>query len=340
MLPKARAQWSVKRAAIVAIGMGLVGLIIGVVSYYNRGVQPTPQVETSSPTAAIPADQLIGLGYLPADTNIAFAVQFGPVVAYAERIKKDPRELLVQAGIPAKVYDSFTSLGLTLAQIDHIAGGSSLGDVTFSLRLSLVVVLRGPLTDENEFIHKLKAKKHAIKERYDAELAGLPLNLVRVSPTIWVFGLDEKDFKAVDRGGFGVGGKQFPAGLSQATAEQVPPNAAVWLATNDEQWSEKPGVKLLVGEVMKKKDWLPVLASGRSASVSLSLEDQPRLRLFIKTTDEPTGDHLRKYFQKLATNDDKIRHGGGGTLAFYDAPIDPLNGYATISRFLSETGKQ
>ena len=158
--PKAHAQWSVQRAAFVAIGMGLIGLVAGVVVYYRSGIiQPKPQVETPPPTAAIPADQLVGLGYLSDDTNITFAVQPGPILAYAERMKKDPRELLIQAGIPAKVYDSFTSLGLTLQQIDHIAGGTSFGDIAFTLRLTLVLVLRGPFSDEDEFLHKLKARK-------------------------------------------------------------------------------------------------------------------------------------------------------------------------------------
>ncbi|HEV3383682.1 MAG TPA: hypothetical protein VG097_02640 [Gemmata sp.] len=343
MLPKARAQRSVKRAVLVALGMGLAGLIVGVVVYSrNGGVQNNPKPETPPPSVAIPADQLLGLGYLSDDTNIAFAVQPGPIVAYAERMKKDPRELLIQAGIPAKVYDSFTSLGFTLPQIEHIAGGTSFGDITFTFRLTIVLVLRGPLANEDEFLHKLKARKQAIKERYDVELAGFPgfpVLLARVSPTIWVFGLDNKDFKAVDRGGYGSGGKQLPAGLSQAIAEQVPPTAAAWLATSDEQWSEKPALKLLIGEAMKKKEWLPVLARGRSAIAALSFDEPPRFRLFIKTTDEASGEQLRNYFQKLASSDDTVRLGGGGQLGFYDAPIDPMSGYATIARFLTDAVK-
>jgi hypothetical protein len=344
--PKARAQWSVKRAVIVALAMGVVGLIVGVVVYNFRGNKKLKD-ELEPPamaTAAIPADQLFGLGYLPADTNIAFAVQTSPVIAYSERMNKDPRDVLIQAGIPAKLFDGLINLGITLQDIEHFVGGTSIGDGAWTIRLSLVLVLRKPLNNEDEFLHKLKAKKQAAKARYDVEVfgilpQGIPLMLARISPTVWFFGWDAKDFKAVDSGGFGPGGKQFPAGLSQAIAEQVPPNAAVWLATNDEQWSEKPGVRILVGELMKKKEWLPVLARGRSVLAAFSLEETPRLRLMIKAADPTTGEHLRTYFESQAKVNDKVRHGGSGELAFYDAPVDPMNGFATITRFLSDAVK-
>jgi len=338
---KDRAQLSIKRTVLVALGMGLVGLFVGVAGYYFQGnVHPLPPPETPTTNSAIPADQLIGLGYLPDDTNIAFAIQFGPVAAYADKMKKDPREMLVQAGIPPKVFDDLSGAGLSLSQIDHLVGGTYLGDGAVTPRLSLALVLRRPIEKEDEFLHKLQARKRSSKERYDIELAKLPLILARVSPTIWFFGLDEKDFKAVDRGGYGAGGKQFPAGLGQAIVERIPPNATAWLATNDEQWSEKPGVKLLIGQgLIGKKEWLPVLAKGKSALVAFSLDDPPRLRLFIKAVDEKTGGELRKYFQKLASADDAIRQGGGGELAFYDAPIDPMNVFAALSRFLADAGK-
>jgi hypothetical protein len=336
---KALARLSLMRATAITLGMGLLGLIAGVAIYYIQ-LKPKPEPEPEPPpmTAAIPAWQLSSLGYLPADTNIAFAIQPGPVVAYAARMNKEPRELLIQAGIPAKVFDSLTNLGLTLPQVDHIAGGTSFGDGIFTLRLAFVLTLRRPLADEDDFLHKLKARKQNGKAQFDIELGGFPMLLARVSPTIWVFGLVDKDFEAVDRGGYGAGGKQFPAALTQTIAEQIPPNAAAWVATNDEQWAEKPGVKLLIGQFMGKKDWLPVLAKGRAGLVALSLDDSPRFRLFIKTADETTGQQLRTYFQKMAATDDKVRHGGGGELAFLDTPFDPMHAFATLTRFLDAAG--
>jgi hypothetical protein len=336
--PKARAQWSVKRTVLIALGMGLLGVIAGYFTYLRSGPQPKgkPGPETSPSTSVKPATELVGLGYLPADTNIAFAIQAGPVVAYSEKLQKDPNALLIQAGIPAKVFDSIASFGLTLQQIDHIAGGTSLGDGAAELRLCVVLVLRSPLAKEGDSLHKLKARELGGKNRYSIDLNGFPMYLARMSPTIWVFGLDNnKDFEAVDRGGYGPGGKHFPQGLSQAIADRVPQNAALWIATDEHRWAEKNGVKLLI-EFMKKKEWLPVLARGRSALMAVSLDEPPRIRLFIKAADAKTGEQLRSYFQKLAASDDLARQGGSGDLAFYDAPIDPMNAFAIISRFLSD----
>ena len=344
---KARARRSLSRAVVLVLGMGLMGLIAGFAVYIVKGgfqPKPEPVLESQTTTAARPANQLIGLGYLPADTNIVFAVQPGPIAAYSAGANKDPREVLVQnlvqAGVPPKWFESLPDLGISLQQIDHIAGGTYLGEGAVSVRLTVVLVLRKPIENEDDFLHKLKARKRSGKERYDIELAGFPLQLERVSETIWVLGWDNKDFQAVEHGGFGAGGKQFPQGLSLAIAEKgIPPDAALWLATNDENWAEKSGVKLLVGELMKKKDWLPILANGRSAIVALSFEDPPRLRLLVKTANDATGDQLRAYFQKIAASHDKSRHGGGGDLAFFDAPIDPTNGIGTMRKFLEAAGK-
>jgi hypothetical protein len=333
---------SIVRAVTIALGMGLVGLIAGLIFYYfNNGFKsrPVPEQETPVLTAVTPAGRLAGLGYLPSDHNIAFAIQMGPILSYASRTNQEPRELLAAAGIPATVLDNLTALGLTLPQIDHIVGGTSLGDGSFSPRLTLVLALRRPLADEEGFLHKLKAKKVSGKARSDVELSGFPLQLARVSPTVWVFGLDQADFAAVDRGGFGPGGRQFPAGLTRAIGESLPPSAAAWLATDEEPWAEKPGVKLLIGTLLKKPDWLPVLARGRSALVALSFEDPPRWRLFLKTADEATGQQLRTYFKSLAANDDQVRHGGAGDLALYDAPFEPRNAFGAIKKLVEAAGK-
>jgi hypothetical protein len=339
---KARAQWSLMRALMVALVMGLFGLIAGVIVYYSNvgfhradvGEPPPP------PNAVIRAADLIGLGYLPADDNIAFAIQPNPIVEYAQRVHQEPGQLLVQAGIPEKVMSTLTQLGLTLPQISHVVGGTSLGDGAVTLRLTVVLVLNRPLADEDQFRSELKAHKHDGKGRYDVEVAGLPMTLARVSPTIWVFGIDAKDLAGVDRGGYGPGGKQLPAGLSQSIADRIPQNAAVWIAAGDEPWADKPAVKLIVGQFLGKKDWLPVLAKGRSALAALSFEDPPRLRLFIQTANVATGQQLREYFRKQAAADEKATTGGAGEWVLFDAPIDPMNGQSTIKRFLDAAEKK
>jgi hypothetical protein len=325
--------------------MGVVGLGVGLWVYYSRERPTPPEGDAPPPTAATPPAQLAGLGYLPADTNIAFAVQPGPVLAYAARTNQDPGELITRAGFPPRVLGLVGELGLTLPQIDHLAGGTTLGDATFDPRLTLALVLRRPPADEDEFLQKLKAKKlPGGKERYDAELAGLPFVAARVSPTVWVFGLalgsqPQQNLAAADRGGYGPGGTQFRKGLSEMIDQRVPPDAAAWLATDDDRWADKPGVKFIAEVLFKKPEWLATLARGRAGMGSVSFGDPPRVRLFVKTADDATGQRVRDFFRERAASDDRAQVGGAGDLAFLDTPIDPANAFVTLQQFLSDVKK-
>jgi hypothetical protein len=336
---RARARWSVQRTVAVALAMGLIGLLAGLGVYYVTGgfrSQPTPEPELTPLVAPTPATQLVGLGYLPADTSVAFALQPGPALAYAERVKQDPRELFTKAGIPRQLFDAVEKLELKLAHIDHLAGGTTAD----GFRLTLVLVLRRPPADEEKFLAKLKARPQpGAKPRYDVELAGLPLTLARVSTTVWVFGFDEKkDLAAVDKGGHGPGGNHLPQPLAEMIAQRVPPDATAWVATNDERWAEKPLIQLAFGQ-LGKNEWRSLLAKGRAAAVALSFDDPPRLRLFVKAADEATAEQIRAYFAKKAATDDKVSHGGAGEFARLDMPIDPAATFATLRQMLSDAGK-
>ncbi len=158
---------------------------------------------------------------------------------------------------------------------------------------------------------------------------------------MWVFRLNaKKELEAVDREGYGAGGKQFAQPLAEMIAQRVPPDAAAWLATNDERWAEMSLIQILLGQMLGKKEGLTVLAKGRAVTAALSLEDPPRLRLFVKAADEATGQQVREYFAKKAAADDKARHGGAGELAFFDMPIDPAATFATLQQFLSDAGQK
>ena len=338
---------SFTRAAMIAGALGLIGLSVGL--WVSRGEKPRPEPDAGPqrPAAvAVPAAELRGLAYLPADTNVVFAAQPGPFVAYAERTKQDPTELIAQAGLSRSVLKMATDLGLSLDQIDHVAGGTHVGGGAFDPRLTLALVLRQPHSDEDEFLKRLKAKKQpGANARYDGSLGALPVTVVRVSPTVWVFGLEmgsepAKNLAAVDRE-YGPGGKQFPAELAEAIASRVPPDAAAWVATNDEAWAAKPGVEFLVKNerMLNKPEWMPSLARGRAGVAAVSLGDEPRLRLFVRTADEESGRRARDYFRTLAT-DPKATHGGAGTIALFETPIDPAAAYATLRDVMGEPAKK
>jgi hypothetical protein len=123
-------------------------------------------------------------------------------------------------------------------------------------------------------------------------------------------------------------------------AQRVPPTAAAWVATDDDQWADKPLVKLALGPLAGKKDLLPVLAKGRALAAALSIGEQPRLRLFVKAADEVTAQQVRAYFAKRAADADKATSGGAGEFALLDTPLDPATVFATLQQFLSDASQK
>jgi hypothetical protein len=329
------------RNRLALVGLGLAFLLLGVFLGWRADrsrSRPRPLTPVETSDRVRPATQLLGVGYLPADTNIAFALQMAPIRDYAQRTQQDPPALLAAAGIPARFLDTLNQVGLNLDQIDHVVGGTSLGDGAFAVRFTLVVVLRGVLPDDAEFLEKLKARRQpGIKPRYDVEVAGVPLSLARVSETVWVFGFDaQHDLAAVDRD-YGPGGRQLPPSLTALLAEQVPPTAAAWVATADERWADKPGAKVLA-ELLGRPEWLALVQKGRGGLLAVQLDEAPRLRLVLKTAEEATAQQVRKYFARRQEAVAAI--GGSGDLVTVELPVAPNQVWATLEQVLLDAVKK
>lgn len=291
-----------------------------------REQPPSGPTEPPAPsaTATSPA-QLAGLGYLPAECNVVFAVQPGPLLAEADRTKQQPRDVLAQLGLPEQVLTALDGTGVPLAQIDHLAGGLYLNDPgDTELRVALVLVLRAPLANEDEFRAKLKARPVAGKpNRWAVELEKVPVSplLARVSPTVCVFGLADKDIAPAERGGFGPGALQFPN--LRRVIDTVPADAAVWLAADDERdWAQKPLVKLLASGP-EAKPVLTALASARGAMLAVSFGEKPRMAVQVRATDTATADRVRGYFAARAAETEGAKsEAPSTTVARYEGPFD------------------
>lgn len=295
---------------------------------YRFRTNPTPPGPDLPPdAAAVPPLSLRGLGYLPPGTNVAFAVRPGPVLEYAARTGQDPVQLLTKAGVPAAALGALGKAGVTLQQIDHVAGGVAVPDATGGeLRFAVALVLRRPVADEDDFLEALKARRTG-GGRYEVEAGGVPLNLARASDTDWVFGWGGKDADAT-------GGRELPPGLREVVDQKVPAEAAAWAATDSARWADKPAVKLAVGAV-GRKEWLPLLEQGRAAVASVSLGESPRVRAGVRCADAPTADRLRTYFRSKATGE----VGGEGDWAAIDLSYDPAAGTGPFRTMLDDAGR-
>lgn len=336
---KPKSGLSIPRAAFVALSLALIGVVTGYVVYYTRTKPNLTQPDARNTANVLPPAQLAALGYLPAECNVVFAVQPGPVVAYAERTKQDPREVLKQTGLPRQFLTALDQLGVTLLQVDHIASGLFIGDA--DLRLAFVLVLKQPFTDEDDVLKRLNAKPGK-NGRHDVELAKLPLTLAQVSPTVWVFGLNDQDFSAVEKGGFGPGGTQFRGSDSEGMRKMiasVPADASVWVAADDESdWTQKPLMRFMA-KSDDARNRLPVVEDARGGLAAASFGEQPRLRLFVRVADAATAERVRTYFQSRAAEMESATAGGGGTYALFDAPFDPATSWNMLQKFVEDAKK-
>lgn len=324
-----------------AMLLALAGLV-WVFSDIGRGFRNMGDDPPGRTPATQSATELNGLGYLRPSSNIVFAVRPGPLLSYAERTQQQPNAVLAQTGLPEPARGLLDQLGVPPAQIDHLAGGIELGEGENSLRLTLVLVLREALADEGAFLRALKAQPiGGKKSRHDVTLGRFPLLMERVSPTVWVFGLDDKDFAAIE-GGHGPGGKQFRGDERSGVRGFVaglPQDAAVWAVADDEQdWTQKPIVKL-AGNAPELKKWLPAVRDGRGGSLAVSLGEQPRVQLRVRAASATTGERVRAYFAARAAEVGSAKSDGEGAGAQFEAPFDPATTGKLLQRFLSDAGR-
>ena len=327
--PRSSQAKSSSRVPAIAAVAAILALAIGAGWYYFRDWAGGNPAQSDPSTIAAAPTSLHGLAFVPTDANLLFALQPGPIIAYAERSGQDPRVLLSQAGFPPSLFVALDRAGVPLQQIDHIAVGAHVPDSDdfARFRVAMALVLRTSLDDEDRFLEELQARPVERRGRkwYEATASVIPgvgrisILLVKATPEVWVFGWSEEDLEPAARG---AGASGYPSWLDETAAERLPADAAIWLASDDERWSEKPIVRLALAQ-FKRKDLLPILAEGQAVAAGLSLGEQPRLRVSIRCRDSQIAEQLKSYFEEKVT-EPGTRHGSEGEWAMLDGPVDPL----------------
>jgi hypothetical protein len=304
-----------------------VAVLFGIGAAYSllRKPDPTPAPPPPTPAASVvPPAQLHGLAYLPADANVAFAVQTGPILDYARRTNQNPVELLTKAGVPAAALAALGQGGVALPNIDHVAGGAAVPDADLTqLRLAVALVLNQPIPDEGKFLDALKAKRPAEGNppHHGVEFAGLPLKLTKKSDTVWLLGWTEPDLTPAGNG--------LSDRMRTAATEAFAADTAAWLLTGDADWAAKQSVSLLL-MLGKKQDWQPGLAKVRAVAAGLTFADEPTLRVMAKGATPAARDELRAAFARQTGTT-----GETGGWVFLDAPADRAGGLAALRAVLA-----
>lgn len=310
-----------RRWVVPTIVFALLGVGTAVITLLNtQKVRDDRRPPT--PTVTAPAD-LRGLAFLPPATNVAFAVQPGPILDYAGRTNQSPIELLTRAGVPSAVLGSLGSAGVPLDAIDHVAGGVFVPDADLGeLRLGLALVLRQPLADEAKFLDALKARPTpGTPGKYSVEFGGLPLKLAKAADDVWLLGWADRD---VTPSGNGLG-----AAMRAALGETLSTTPCAWLLTDTTDWAAKRSLALLLS--FGAKGAAPNLSRVRAAAAWLNLEGNPTYRVMVRVATPADRAALVESFR--ATPDG--RAGEIADWAFLDSPADRPAGLAALRQLLT-----
>jgi hypothetical protein len=316
------AGWSIGSLALLGITLGVVVFALGLYAIFHKTPRPQPEpAPMRNPAATLPPSALPGLAYLPADTNIAFAAQPGPLLAYAERNHTEPRQIITRAGIPDRLFVLLDQLGLKLEQIDHVVGGLAVTGESVLPRVFVVLTLRNPPADPEAFRKRLKATQFTAPSgatRDKVDLGGLPVEMTHPDGKTYLFASEGKDLDAATSR---KGSEHLPASLRESMTKLSPASFA-WAATSAERWSEKPSVK--AAAALLKQPTLPKqLADLRAAAIGLSLEPELRLTLAARAPDAATANKRRDHAAITLAGQPDVQIGGTGDWATAEAKPQP-----------------
>jgi len=306
-------------AVLSAVAVAGIGLYL----VFNKDSHPQPVDPPPKQAATMPPAAIGGLAYLPADTSVAFAVQPRPIATYAERTKTDPKELLLQVGVPPRLFAVFDQAGIKLEQIDHIVGGLILASDNPIPRMVFSITLVSPLADDDAFLKVLKAQKFTTAKgatRWKADLGGFPAEMVKPSDRGYVLATDGKDLDG-SLGGRGSGHLSMGLRLSM---EKLSPASVVWLATESARWDDKPAVKF-VATLMSQPDLPARLANVRAVAIGISLEPDPKQAGWLRAPDAAAS---KKFSETAATTfaGKPVTIGEAGDWVSVESPFDPKQG--------------
>lgn len=291
-------------APLMMLGLVLAGVVLGGGLYAIFRPGPPGNSEPTSPTsgkppAIFPPSAVPALAYLPPETNVAFAVQPGPMLVYAERARIEPQKLLANAGVPERALVNLTQLGLTIESIEQLAGGAVIDD-KLPLKIVVVLVLRKPHPNEEAFLRAMKATKPAdtrVPGHHRIEIAGIPGDLVKSGDRTYVAflaGAEPSDLESAAKKS--PGSAVVPLPLKESLTHLSPASVA-WFATGQESWAEKPSVKMAAG-FLKQPDLPKRFADVRAIAAGVALEPDPTGHIAIRGKDKESEQKLRENLEK------------------------------------------
>lgn len=289
------------RAVTIFAALLLIGVIVGLGFWYFGPNQKnlTEATNATVPSATRPPLALPGLRYLPADAQVALALQPSPLLQYAERVGKSPEQLLADWGLPVGVFNGLKKAGVPLDRIDHVVLSAGFPDVGLP-RLSIVLTLREPIRDESEFRRVLNVRQNADKAgRAKVELPGIPLpmELHKVDDKIYLFSSDGTTLDGMVQPK--ANAEFLMAGVRDSLAALDPASFA-FVATDNRNWANLPALEG-IASLIRQPDLPKRLKGIRSLALGLTLRPDLAAQANIRFPDaKAAGEFEAKAKPKLA----------------------------------------
>jgi hypothetical protein len=280
-------------AIILGVGLWIINTNKKNQNTQAKVADQAEQADIKSPfgAATIPPVGLPAVRYLPASTQAIAAFQMNPLTDYAKRIKRDPKQILEEIGLPTQFWEVLASTGITVDDLDHFALAAEFESDNAIPSITCVLFFRNA-PDQNR-------AQEIIKRIDNAKLLKL-LSLTSrfIEPRILVMSSNPK--KIVTQP-FEPGGKHFSASLLESLDNrQLSPSSWAWLAADSRNWSETPTMKALAfspqGKVILER-----IKLGQALAIGFSLEPEFNVGISVKCDSNQNAESLQEYFGKKGT---------------------------------------
>ena len=269
-------------SCIASVFILVAGLYLVNQSKSKETAPATKPILSETGPATVPPLNLEAIAYLPANVQIVAALQTAPLEEFAKRTGTNGQQLLLDVGLPASIFESLARAGVPFESIDHLACGLTLSSDNVIPTVAIVVALKTPPRDPSHLAKRFEKEKL---------LNVLPISAMVVNERFLLAGSELKIFEMKTKP---TAGEQLSASLRETIGKQVSPASVAWLATESQSWHELPSIKAAI-QFGGRPDLAGILAKGRAASLSLSLEPELTVGLAVKCENEETAKSLQNH---------------------------------------------
>lgn len=326
---------------------GILGLIViagGILLWQTRfKSRPTGTIVEAPRTVVAPVD-LPGLGYLPASSDVVFAVQVPLLMEkLGAEAESDPAKALGRLGLPEFLVETVEkSSGVGLKNVDQLVVGIGLQKASLPPQIVVVVITRQPF-DLADILRRTKAATlkregrtlHVAKATTGANIA---LNVHWWSPNsrVLVGSLQARDFDDIP-GEPRIGVSHLRAEIGSLIRDRVPSDSSAWLVGWSDKWDQhiSPYIFLGVPPFQGRRDLLAPAERLRSLLVAIPQPADKAVSVQMDLKSQSTADEFRATLAERFTNE-PITVSGDGSTCQIETAFDIARINSILARLLQE----